>query len=78
MNKFLPFVYLVASSLAGIAQESKANYGELHGNFQFDGQYYLRDTKIDSTGEFYPDERFLGQGYPNLIYSNGNFTAGIR
>ena len=78
MNKILPLVLLVAASFSGFAQESTANYGELHGNFQFDGQYYLRDETIDSTGEFYPDERFLGQGYANLVYSNGNFRAGIR
>lgn len=60
------------------AQESQANYGELHGNFQFDGQYYLYDAKIDPDTNFYPDERFLGQGYANLVYSRGKFRAGLR
>jgi len=78
VKKLLPLISFLLLTSAAFAQETKANYGELHGNFQFDGQYYLRDTKIDSTGEFYPDERFLGQGYANLIYSNGNFRAGIR
>lgn len=52
--------------------------GQLHGNFQLDGQYYVRDTRIDPLGEFYPDERFLGQGFANFIYTQGNFTAGMR
>ncbi|MEY2963194.1 MAG: hypothetical protein RL754_455 [Bacteroidota bacterium] len=52
--------------------------GQLHGNFQLDGQWYLRDEKIDPTGEFYPDERFLGQGFANFIYTDGNFSAGMR
>jgi len=78
VKKLLPLAGFLIIASIGFAQETKPNYGELHGNFQFDGQYYLRDTKIDSTGEFYPDERFLGQGYANLIYSNGNFRAGIR
>ena len=59
------------------AQENK-DWGELHGNFQFDGQLYMRDTAIDPSGEFYPDERFLGQGYANLVYNRGPFRAGIR
>jgi hypothetical protein len=67
------------TSLFAFGQETNPkNWGELHGNFQFDGQLYLRDTAIDPSGEFYPDERFLGQGYANLIYSNGPFRAGIR
>jgi len=64
--------------LASAQENNPKNWGELHGNFQFDGQLYLRDTAIDPSGEFYPDERFLGQGYANLIYSNGPFRAGIR
>jgi len=59
-------------------QNQKFGAGELHGNFQFTGQLYLRDTIIDPTGEFYPDERFLGQGFANLVYSNGPLKAGLR
>jgi hypothetical protein len=69
------------AALLGIsvyAQEKERNWGELHGNFQFDGQLYLRDSAIDPSGEFYPDERFLGQGYANLVYTRGKFRAGIR
>ncbi len=78
MKRILPLFILVLLSASVFAQINPKSWGELHGNFQFDGQYYLRDENIDSTGEFYPDERFLGQGYANLIYSNGNFRAGIR
>ncbi len=78
MKKLLSTAGILFFSFIGFAQIAEQNWGELHGNFQFDGQYYLRDEKIDSTGEFYPDERFLGQGYANLVYSKGNFRAGIR
>lgn len=57
---------------------NEANFGELHGNFQFDGYYYFRDSGIDPTGDDYPDEQFLGQGFANLIYTRGAFTAGLR
>ena len=76
MKKLLLLFIIGTISTGLFAQEN--NWGELHGNFQFDGQYYLRDERIDSIGEFYPDERFLGQGYANLVYSKGGFRAGLR
>lgn len=79
MKKFLLFSVAAFTCILSTAQNNNLkNWGELHGNFQFDGQLYLRDTAIDPSGEFYPDERFLGQGYANLIYNNGPFRAGIR
>lgn len=60
------------------AQNPPQQTGTLTGNFQFDGQLYLRDPEIDPTGEFYPDERFLGQGFMNLNYTHGDFRAGVR
>jgi hypothetical protein len=77
MKKLL-LVAGVLLSIPSFAQEEKRSVGELHGNVQFDGQFYRRDVAIDSTGEFYPDERFLGQGYANFVYSQGPFRAGIR
>lgn len=52
--------------------------GEIHGNFQSDFQLYFRDPEIDPSGEFFPDERFLAAGFTNLVYTNGNFEAGLR
>lgn len=78
MKKTVLFFLLLAAASRVVSQEIPKSWGELHGNFQFDGQLYLRDSLIDPSGEFYPDERFLGQGYANLIYSNGPFRAGIR
>ncbi len=61
------------------AQQNDPNsWGELHGNFQTDAQYYFRDLAIDSTGEFYPAEKLLAAGFANFIYTKGNFSAGLR
>jgi len=68
---------LIFGSLSTWAQEKK-NLGELHGNFEFNGQLYVQDTILDPNGEAYPDERFLGQGFFNLVYTRGGFTAGVR
>lgn len=77
MRKLLPALLLPVLAW-GQQETTTPDFGELHGNFQFDGQYYVRDPQIDSTGEFYPDERFLANGFANINYVRGNFRAGIR
>ncbi|MCR9154955.1 MAG: DUF6029 family protein [Bacteroidetes bacterium] len=67
---------LSASILRG--QERQFQAGEIHGNFQTNAQYYLRDTLIDPNGTAYPDERMLAAGFLNLIYTKGDFMAGVR
>jgi len=74
----LALLGLGLSSLSLKAQENQQDYGEIHGNFQTNAQYYLRDTLIDPTGDAYPDERMLAAGFLNLIYTKGDFMAGIR
>ena len=71
----LRLLLLLLLPFTAAAQESFG--GQLHGNFQLDGQWYLRDEGIDPTGEFYPDERFLGQGYANFVYTDGDFSGGL-
>lgn len=66
----------LSSSLIG--QEKNFDYGSIHGNFQTNAQYYLRDTLIDPNGDAFPDERLLAAGFLNLIYTKGDFMAGIR
>ena len=46
--------------------------------FQSDAQWYLRDEILDPSGEYYPDERLLGQGFALFTYEQDNFTAGMR
>jgi hypothetical protein len=79
-KKLLGTIIFFSISSLGIAQQNDPPKprGELHGNFQSDFQYYFRDPAIDPSGEFFPDERFLAAGFTNLIYSQGDFQAGIR
>ncbi len=60
------------------AQNGGNDYGQIHGNFQTNAQYYLRDTIIDPNGTAFPDERMLAAGFLNLVYTKGNFMAGVR
>lgn len=48
---------------------------EIHGNFQFDAQYYLEDSTI---GAPVVPEKILSNGFGNLTFTRGNFGAGIR
>ena len=49
--------------------------GEIHGNFQFDGQYYQEDSIIGADAV---PEKFLMNGFANVNYTKGNFRAGFR
>jgi hypothetical protein len=48
---------------------------EIHGNFSIRGQYYQKDSVIGA-----PDvpEKFLMNGFSNVIVTKGAFSAGIR
>jgi hypothetical protein len=56
------------------AQE-QGSEGQIHGNFQADAQSYSEDSVI---GAAKVPETVLMNTYMNLIYSKGNFTAGVR
>jgi len=49
--------------------------GEVHGNFGLDMQYYQEDSLIGANAV---SEDVLMNGFANFIYTNGNFSAGIR
>lgn len=49
--------------------------GEIHGNFQTDCQYYIQDSLI---GAPEVPEKFLMNGFANINYTKGKFSAGFR
>jgi hypothetical protein len=49
--------------------------GQVHGNFQVDAQYYKQDKAI---GAIDVPEKVLSNAFANLIYTNGDFNAGLR
>jgi len=51
------------------------NAGEIHGNLQTDAQYYSTDTSI---GAAPVPEKMLMNGFANINFVKGNFTAGLR
>ena len=72
MRVFITFMVL-ALPLLSRAQEKK-----IRAIIQSDAQWYLRDEILDPSGEFYPDEKLLGQGFALFTYTDGDFEAGMR
>jgi hypothetical protein len=51
------------------------NSGQIHGSFQMDAQYYMEDSLI---GAPEVPEKVLENAFANILYTNGDFSAGLR
>lgn len=69
------FIGLSVAAFSYAQDNSKKDWGEIHGNFDINSQYYLKDEQI-GTPEF--PQKVGMNGYLNLIYTRGKFEAGIR
>jgi len=55
---------------------SQDNTAEIHGNFETNLQSYFVDSSIGANEP--TAERILNNAYLNILYTKGNFTAGLR
>ena len=51
---------------------------EVHGSFEFDGAYYMPDDVIGITDSMINGRNFAFNGFGNITYTLGKFSAGIR
>jgi hypothetical protein len=67
---FLIFFVMTSAYSQNFLQNS-----QIHGNFQADVMYYMKDSTIGA-----PDvpEKLLMNGFTNIVYTNGPFSAGLR
>lgn len=72
MKKFLLLISLIICHIICFSQN---NSGEIHGNFENNLQSYNDDPAIGATAA---DEIILNNAHLNLLYTRGNFTAGLR
>ncbi len=74
MREFFSVIIIMTFSVAAFSQGLLPN-SSVHGDFQTDFQYYYEDTLIGA-----PDvsEKLLSNGYLNLLFTSGDFTAGVR
>ena len=74
-NQFLLLLFALYTGCTAKLHGQGLNNGEIHGNFQLDAQYYNPDSAI---GAQKVPEKFLMNSFTNLIYTNGDFSAGVR
>ncbi|PLW99865.1 MAG: hypothetical protein C0591_02140 [Marinilabiliales bacterium] len=51
---------------------------QVHGSFEFDGAYYMPDNTVGITDSMINGKNFAFNGFGNITYSLGNFSAGFR
>ena len=73
MKKLLLLALIIAPSLS--FTQNFLSQGKITGNFQMDAQYYFEDSAI---GAPKVSEKLLVNGFANILYTNGNFSAGLR
>ncbi len=69
------FFLMFANGMFAQLNLNNVSVGEVHGNFQADAQYYVPDSAI---GAPTVPEKLLSNGFCNVIYTNGKFSAGVR
>jgi hypothetical protein len=52
--------------------------GKVNGNIQLDAQYYSEDDKLGITDSTLNYRKFGMNAYGNILYTNGDFSAGLR
>ena len=72
---FLIFLLLGVTSNVLAQENQSSDNGSIHGNFQFDAQYYQPDSLI---GAPRVPEKTLSNAFGNINYNKGNFSAGMR
>jgi len=74
MNRKLLLFLLLSIPIFHISAQEKEQ-GQIHGNFGLIGQSYTEDSLIGAP--FIP-EKYLMNAYGNLLFTKGNFSAGVR
>jgi len=71
--RLILFIFTLCIPFIGVAQQQK-----IRAIIQSDAQWYLRDEILDPSGEYFPNERLLGQGFALFTYTDGDFQSGMR
>jgi hypothetical protein len=71
----LLLVFTLSLITARAQEETKTDYGSVHGNFQIDAQYYQADSLI---GAPEVPQKLLSNIFGNVNYNKGKFSAGVR
>lgn len=75
MRKIYVAVCAVMLLMPGMLTAQNLLQGKISGNFQLDAQVYKADSAI---GAYEVSEHMLMNSFANVLYSQGNFNAGMR
>ncbi len=79
--KFIKHSIWIALLLLGAGEVKAQDFlggGKVSGNIQVDAQVYTEDEPLGITDSTLNYEKFGMNGFANVLYSNGNFNAGMR
>jgi hypothetical protein len=68
-------IFILISSCVFLPVLAQQNFGEIHGDFQSDSQYYLTDSSI---GAPVTPEKIRSNNYAFINYQRDKFSAGVR
>lgn len=78
-KSILALFVLILIATGAYAQFSEMiKKSEVHGSFEFDGAYYLHDDAMGITDSMINGRNFAFNGFGNIIYTLGKFSAGLR
>ena len=73
--KKIVLVFLISAVYSSYFSQNSSNEAQIHGNVQTDVQFYNPDSLIGATAV---PEKTLMNGFANINFTKGDFSAGIR
>jgi hypothetical protein len=72
------FVLILAATGANAQFSETMKKSEVHGSFEFDGNYYLSDSTLGITDSLLNGRNFRFNSFGKITYTLGRFSAGLR
>ena len=73
--KKIALIFLISTLYSSSFSQNKSNEAQIHGNVQTDVQFYNPDSLIGAPAV---PEKMLMNGFANINFTKGDFSAGIR
>ena len=73
---FLAFILLFF--VIGLSAQNLLDQSRVNGSFQIDGQFYMPDNELGITDSVIGGRKMGLNGFGNITYTLGNFSAGMR
>ena len=78
MKKIITILIFALSLTSIVSAQGFLSKSQVHGSFEFDGMYYQADDALGITDSLINGNVFGFNGFADIIYSIGDFSAGFR